>query len=125
MRASRLVDIVGAHVDGCLYVGPVSIDFAGRLVDGGARVSVPTTLNVGSVDLQHPQNLSGTDELAGNARTPMSLYARSGVGVEAGTGPAVDHDRRTVDERRLVGDQESHDACHLGRVGDALTGVGR
>ena len=59
MRAPRLVDIVGAHVDGCLYVGPVSIDFARRLVDGGARVSVPTTLNVGSVDPQHPQNWSG------------------------------------------------------------------
>ena len=35
MRAPRLIDIDGAHVDGCLYVGPVSIDFARRLVDGG------------------------------------------------------------------------------------------
>ena len=78
MRAPRLVDIVGAHVDGCLYVGPVSIDFTRRLVDGGARVSVPTTLNVGSIDLQHPQNWSGTDELAGNARTLMSLYTALG-----------------------------------------------
>ena len=32
------------------------------LVDGGARVSVPTTLNVGSVDLLHPRNWNGTDE---------------------------------------------------------------
>ena len=35
MRAPRLVDIESAHVDGCLYVGPVSIDFARTLVDGG------------------------------------------------------------------------------------------
>jgi predicted aconitase len=56
MGASRLVDIESAHVDGCLYVGSVSIDFARALVDGGARVSVPTTLNVGSIDLQHPRN---------------------------------------------------------------------
>ena len=55
MGASRLVDIESAHVDGCLYVGSVSIDFARALVDGGARVSVPTTLNVGSVDLRHPR----------------------------------------------------------------------
>ena len=78
MRAPRLVDIDSAHVDGCLYVGPVSIDFARRLVDGGARVSVPTTLNVGSVDLQHPQNWSGSDELAENARTLMRLYTELG-----------------------------------------------
>ena len=78
MGASRLVDIESAHVDGCLYVGSVSIDFARALVDGGARVSVPTTLNVGSVDLLHPRNWNGTDELADNARTLMSLYTALG-----------------------------------------------
>ena len=78
MGASRLVDIESAHVDGCLYVGSVSIDFAQALVDGGARVSVPTTLNVGSVDLLHPRNWNGTDELADNARTLMSLYTALG-----------------------------------------------
>jgi len=78
MGASRLVDIESAHVDGCLYVGSVSIDFARALVDGGARVSVPTTLNVGSVDLLHPRNWNGTGELADNARTLMSLYTALG-----------------------------------------------
>ena len=78
MGASRLVDIESAHVDGCIYVGSVSIDFARALVDGGARVSVPTTLNVGSVDLQHPRNWNGTAELADNARTLMSLYTALG-----------------------------------------------
>ena len=48
MDAPTLVDVHSAHVDGCLYVGAVSIDFVKALVDGGARVSVPTTLNVGS-----------------------------------------------------------------------------
>jgi len=78
MGASRLVDIESAHVDGCLYVGPVSIDFAQALADGGARVRVPTTLNVGSVDLQHPENWCGTAELAENARTLMGLYTALG-----------------------------------------------
>ena len=53
----------------------MSIDLARALVDGGVRVSVPTTLNVGSVDLlHHPRNWNGTDELADNARTLMGLY---------------------------------------------------
>ena len=72
------MDIESAHVDGCLYVGSVSIDFARALVDGGARVSVPTTLNVGSVDLPHPRNWNGTDELADNASTLMGLYTALG-----------------------------------------------
>jgi len=52
--ASRLIDVEAAHVDGCLYHGQVSLDFVDRLVDLGGRVRVPTTLNVGSVDLLHP-----------------------------------------------------------------------
>src|SRR5689334_9773593 len=78
MGAPRLVDIESAHVDGCLYVGPVSVDFVRALADGGARVSVPTSLNVGSVDLLHPQNWSGTAEVAENARTLMDLYTALG-----------------------------------------------
>ena len=78
MNAPTLVDVHSAHVDGCLYVGSVSIDFVRALVDGSARVSVPTTLNVGSVDLRHPQYWNGPEELATKARTLMDLYARLG-----------------------------------------------
>lgn len=53
--APRLLDITRAHIDGCLYHGQVSLDFVERLVDGGGRVRVPTTLNVGSMDLIHPE----------------------------------------------------------------------
>lgn len=52
--ARRLVDVSGAHIDSCLYHGRAGLDFAQRLVDLGARVRVPTTLNVGSLDLLHP-----------------------------------------------------------------------
>lgn len=78
MGAPRLVGIESAHVDGCLYVGPVSIDFARALVDGGAQVGVPTSLNVGSVDLLHPDNWNGPAEVADNARTLMGLYTALG-----------------------------------------------
>lgn len=78
MGAPRLVDIESAHVDGCIYVGSVSTDFARALVDGGARVRVPTSLNIGSVDLLHPQNWNGPVDVADNARTLMSLYTALG-----------------------------------------------
>src|SRR5262245_34253705 len=52
--ASRLLDITRAHIDGCLYHGQVSLDFVNRLVEHDGRVRVPTTLNVGAMDLVHP-----------------------------------------------------------------------
>ncbi len=52
--AARLVEIGSAHIDGCLFHGQAGLDFALRLHELGARVAVPTTLNVGSVDLLHP-----------------------------------------------------------------------
>jgi len=78
MDAPTLIDVHSAHVDGCLYVGAVSIDFVKALVDGGARVSVPTTLNVGSIDLRHPQYWNGPQDLATHARILMDLYERLG-----------------------------------------------
>ena len=54
VRAPRLLDITRAHIDGCLYHGQVSLDFVNRLVEQGGRVRVPTTLNVGAMDLLHP-----------------------------------------------------------------------
>jgi predicted aconitase len=61
--AERFVDAEGAHIDGCLYLGKVSLDFVERLVCDGGRVRVPTTLNVGSVDLIHPQLFRGDDAI--------------------------------------------------------------
>jgi predicted aconitase len=76
--ATRLLDIESAHVDGCLYHGYSGLEFARRLVDGGARVSVPTTLNVGAIDLLHPEYFQGTAEVAQHARQLMQAYEKMG-----------------------------------------------
>jgi hypothetical protein len=75
--APRLVEITSAHVDSCLYHGQVSLDFAHRLVELGARVRVPTTLNVGSTDLVHP-GLVRDQALASAGRELMAAYAELG-----------------------------------------------
>src|SRR6476646_420701 len=67
--ARTLLDISRAHIDGCLYHGQVSLDFVDRLVGGGGRVRVPTTLNVGAIDLIHPELMRMTpSERAPGAR---------------------------------------------------------
>ena len=77
--ATRLIDITGAHVDSCLYHGEASLDFVERLVDGGATVSVPTTLNVGAVDLIHPERYRGDARTAQRGRLLMDRYRSLGA----------------------------------------------
>ncbi len=76
--APRLIDITGAHIDGGLYHGRAGLDFALLLVDGGARVRVPTTLNVSSLDLLHPDLYRGDPETSASARRLMDAYVEMG-----------------------------------------------
>lgn len=51
--STRFVSVTSAHIDGCLYHGPSSIDFVRRFVELGGRVRIPTTLNVAALDVVH------------------------------------------------------------------------
>ena len=77
--ADRLIDISRAHVDSCLYHGEATLDFVQRLVDGGARVGVPTTLNVGALDLLHPELFRGDRRIADRGRLLMERYRSLGA----------------------------------------------
>ena len=78
LGATALRPITRAHVDGCLYHGPSSLDFVDRLRAGGARVSAPTTLNVGLVDLLHPELNRGDKQTRAAARALMEADVELG-----------------------------------------------
>jgi len=78
LRAERLIPITRAHVDSCLYHGQATLDFVDRLREGDARVSVPTTLNVGTLDLLHPELWRGDAETAARGRRLMEAYRALG-----------------------------------------------
>jgi len=59
LGAPRLLPIASSHVDGCLYHGDSGTYFAERLASDGGQVAVPTTLNVGALDLLHPERVKG------------------------------------------------------------------
>jgi predicted aconitase len=69
--AQRLIDVTGAHIDSCLFHGIAGLDFAERLAAAGGRVVVPTTLNVSSLDLIHPDLYRGSKEDRAHARRLM------------------------------------------------------
>jgi len=76
--ASSLLDISRAHIDGCLYHGRASLDFVERLVAGGGRVRVPTTLNVGALDLIHPELIRLSPDEQAPARRLMQAHEQLG-----------------------------------------------
>jgi predicted aconitase len=78
LDAPRLVEIESAHIDGCLYHGDGGVEFAERLAAGGAKVAVPTTLNVGALDLLHPGTVRGDAHHAAMARRQMDAYLALG-----------------------------------------------
>jgi predicted aconitase len=79
MQATRLIDIVSAHIDGCLYHGQAGLDFAEKLARLGAKVAVPTTLNVSSLDLLHPELVKLSKHEAASARRLMDAYTTMGA----------------------------------------------
>lgn len=76
--ARELLDISGAHIDGCLYHGQVNLDFVERLVAGGGRARVPTTLNVGAIDLIHPELIRLSNPEQAPARRLMRAHEELG-----------------------------------------------
>lgn len=76
--AAELLDITSAHIDGCLYHGYSGLEFAEKLVTGGGQVVVPTTLNVGAMDLIHPEHFRGTAQVGEWATRTMKAYETMG-----------------------------------------------
>lgn len=76
--AEALIDIAQAHIDGCLYHGQASLDFVERLVALKGRVRVPTTLNVGSLDLIHPELMAMDEAERAPARRLMRAHEELG-----------------------------------------------
>jgi predicted aconitase/predicted aconitase with swiveling domain len=77
--ATELIDVVQAHIDGCIYTGSASLRFACQLRDWGGKVKIPTTLNAISVDQRRWRAL-GIDPAFGE---PASALAQAYVDMGA------------------------------------------
>jgi len=78
LGAEELLDITRAHIDGCLYHGRAGLDFVERLVALKGRVRVPATLNVGSLDLIHPELMAMSAAAQAPARRLMRAHEELG-----------------------------------------------
>ncbi|MGE0281547.1 MAG: aconitase X [Rhizobiaceae bacterium] len=76
--APRLIPIASAHIDGALYHGDSGTLFAEKLVEGGAKVSVRSTLNVGALDLTGCSRIRLAGPERDMARRMMQAYLKLG-----------------------------------------------
>lgn len=77
--AHVLLDIAGAHIDSTIYIGEAGLEYAERLAGLGARVRVPTTLNVSGLDEQHWQEWPVPSGWAEKAHRQMVAYQSMGA----------------------------------------------
>ena len=76
--APELMDISQAHIDGCGLLSDAGLEFAETLAAGGGRVSVPTTLNMGPLDLQNWEHFGVNKEFAAKAVRQGKAYTDMG-----------------------------------------------
>ena len=77
--ARELMDISQAHIDSTIYLGDATLEFAERLAALGARVAVPTSLNVSGVDECGWKDWAVSPEWAAKAARQMLAYERMGA----------------------------------------------
>jgi predicted aconitase len=77
--ALELMDISQAHIDSTIYLGDATLEFAERLASLGARVAVPTSLNVSGVDECGWKDWAVKPEWAAKAARQMLAYERMGA----------------------------------------------
>ena len=77
--ARELMDISQAHIDSTIYLGDATLEFAERLASLGARVAVPTSLNVSGVDECGWKDWAVKPEWAAKAARQMLAYERMGA----------------------------------------------
>ena len=77
--ARELLDISGAHIDSTVYIGEAGLEFAERLAGLGAKVSVPTSLNVSGLDEHHWKEWAVPNDWAEKAHRQMIAYQSMGT----------------------------------------------
>ena len=77
--ADALMDISQAHIDSTIYLGDATLEFAERLASLGAKVAVPTSLNVSGVDECGWKDWAVSPEWAAKAARQMLAYERMGA----------------------------------------------
>ena len=106
-NATELIDITAAHIDSTVYIGDAGLEFAERLASLGAKVAVPTTLNVSGLDEQHWQNWAVPPDWAKQAHRQMVAYQSMGAKPTWTCAPYQTEERPTLGQQIAWGESSA------------------
>ena len=78
-NADKLIDVSRGHIDGCILAHDANLNFAEKMLDMGARVIIPTTINAISVDRENWQSQAVAPELGDKASRLADAYVKMGA----------------------------------------------
>jgi cis-L-3-hydroxyproline dehydratase len=105
--ADALMDISQAHIDSTIYLGDATLEFAERLASLGAKVAVPTSLNVSGVDECGWKDWAVSPEWAAKAARQMLAYERMGAVPTWTCAPYQTHMRPTFGQQIAWGESNA------------------
>jgi len=70
--AKELMRVSQVHIDATLYMVEAGLEFAEKMVDLGAKVAVPTSLNPSAIDLQRWEQFRVPVEILPKHKRPIS-----------------------------------------------------
>ena len=76
--AAEMMDVSQAHIDACGLLSDSGLEFAETLAALGGRVSIPTTLNMVTLDLQNWRRLGVPEEFASKSIRLAKAYTDMG-----------------------------------------------
>src|SRR3954468_13118173 len=105
--ATELMDISQAHIDTTIYLGDATLEFAERLASLGAKVAVPTSLNVSGVDECGWKDWAVKPEWAAKAARQMLAYERMGAVPTGACAPYQTHMRPVFGQQIAWGESNA------------------
>lgn len=77
--ASELIDVSRGHIDGCILAHDANLDFAEKMVEMEAKVSIPTSINAISVDKENWQDTKLARNFGMKATRLADAYVNMGA----------------------------------------------
>ena len=118
-NADKLIDVSRGHIDGCILAHDANLNFAEKMLDMGARVTIPTTINAISVDMDNWKSQGVAPELGNKASRLADAYVKMGAHPTFTCAPYLLNEKPIRDE--VIGWSESNAVIYANSVIGART----
>ncbi len=105
--AKTFLDITAAHIDSSLFQGDATLEYAERLSGWGAKVVVPTTLNVSGIDEHGWHEWAVPADWASKSRRQMVAYQTMGCKPTWTCAPYQECDRPALGQQVAWGESSA------------------